>query len=829
MALDPGHQLLNGHYRILRLLGRGGFGFVYHAQDTLLGEQVAIKELIPALVGDEAMLKRFLAEARATMRLTHRHIVRTHNVFQEGDNYYIVMEYMAGGSLEERLREQGPLPVEEAVRIAAEVCEGLACAHEEGVVHCDLKPANILFDTRGQAKVADFGIAHVSGEMLTRSWMTPAGFVAGTLPYMSPEQADGVRDDPRIDVYALGAVLYRTLTGRTYLDFDQRETPRAQMENLQRIYSQQPEAPSAHKAELPAWLDAVILTALAKRPGERFSSADALRAALLQAWGTSARHPQAWPPTRPLADQDPDLRPIFRLPSDSDRGVSRPDRRPALPAWFWPAAGATAVLLILLVVAIAALVRGGDREAVAGTNSTAAPTSRGAVVTDLSTRTRVPPTPVPTTPVPTRTPTVEIPEVGFAVMPDGYLERAILGEFAGAEVVVDGLFTKPDDTRFAESMAAFEEATGITVDYVGDREFWARIQIRVDAADPPDIADFPTLRLLATFAREGRIVDPTTWIPGDWLKQQYNQSWLDMATMPGPDGQPMSAGVWHRFNGKSLVWYPKDDWDAAGYEIPGTWDELMALTQQIADDGDTAWCVGIESGAATGWIATDWTEEMMLRTASLADYDAWVAGDLPFSSPQLKKAIQTWSEVWFDDDYVYGGRDSIVSTFFGDAPSPMFEDPPKCWLHRQGSFVPGFFPEGAELGVDYDFFYLPPVDERYGKPFLIAGDIMSMFNDRPEVRALMEYLTTRQSVSGWLWDGGALAAHQTARPDMYGAALERRIAELVADATSFRFDGSDLMPGEVGAGSFWKGMTDYVSGAADLDTVLLEIDESWPR
>lgn len=129
MALNSGDTLNNGHYRIARLLGRGGFGFVYLSQDTLLGEKVAIKELIPALVGDEAMLRRFLAEARATMRLRHKRIVATHNVFHEGGNYYIVMEYMAGGSLEGRRRECGSLSVSEAVRVATEVCEGLACAH----------------------------------------------------------------------------------------------------------------------------------------------------------------------------------------------------------------------------------------------------------------------------------------------------------------------------------------------------------------------------------------------------------------------------------------------------------------------------------------------------------------------------------------------------------------------------------------------------------------------------------------------------------------------------------------------------------------------------
>ena len=124
--------------------------------------------------------------------------------------------------------------------------------------------------------------------------------------------------------------------------------------------------------------------------------------------------------------------------------------------------------------------------------------------------------------------------------------------------------------------------------------------------------------------------------------------------MDGADGEIM-AGVWRRFNGKSLVFYPKAAFEAAGYEVPTTWDELMALTQTIADDGDPAWCIGIESGVATGWAATDWTE-MMLRTTSLENYDAWVTGDLPFASPEVK-CCRTWSEIWLNDDYVFGGTD----------------------------------------------------------------------------------------------------------------------------------------------------------------------------
>jgi alpha-glucoside transport system substrate-binding protein len=415
-------------------------------------------------------------------------------------------------------------------------------------------------------------------------------------------------------------------------------------------------------------------------------------------------------------------------------------------------------------------------------------------------------------------------EAAMDLPADSFLARAMAGEFTGTKVIIDGPFTDQDEVKFNKGMAAFEEATGIDVQYIGSKEFEASISVRVDANNAPDIADFPQPGLLASFVRQGKVVDPTSFMSEEWLQHQYNQSWLDMAEMEG-----QTAGVWHRYNAKSLVWYPKAQFEAAGYEVPKTWDELMALTQTIADDGDTAWCIGIESGAATGWVATDWTEDMMLRTTSPENYDAWVAGELPFNSPEVKAAIEEWSNIWFNDDYVLGGTKSIVTTFFGDSPAPMFEDPPRCWLHRQGNFITSFFPEGKVAGTDYGFFYLPPKGDELGKPWLVAGDIMAMFNDRPEVRATMEYFTTPESAAGFLEQGGALAAHQTATPDMYGADLERGIAELVQEATTFRFDASDLMPGEVGSGSFWKGMTDYVSGAADLDTVLPEIDKSWPQ
>jgi alpha-glucoside transport system substrate-binding protein len=409
-----------------------------------------------------------------------------------------------------------------------------------------------------------------------------------------------------------------------------------------------------------------------------------------------------------------------------------------------------------------------------------------------------------------------------------FLQKALAGEYKGTKVSMMGPFVDQDAIKFNDAIADFEEKTGIDIEYAGTKEFEATIGVRVDAGDAPDIVDFPQPGLLGRFAREGKVSDLNSWMNQDFLKSNYLQSWLDMGTMEGPDG-PIMAGVWNRFNGKSLVWYPKAAFDEAGYVVPTNWDEMQALMDMIKSDGDAPWCIGIESGAATGWPATDWMEEFMLRTTSLENYDKWTTGELPFSSPEVLNAAQEMSDLFLTEGNVFGGREAIVSTSFGNAPAPMFEDPPKCWMHKQGNFIQSFFPAGVTPGVDYDFFYLPGIDEAYGKPFLVAGDIYAMFNDRPEVRAVMEFFSTGESVKGWMEQGGTLAPHKDACLEWYGDPVEQKIASVVAGATSVRFDGSDLMPGEVGSGSFWKSMTSYLAGTTDLETAMQEIDASWPK
>jgi len=428
---------------------------------------------------------------------------------------------------------------------------------------------------------------------------------------------------------------------------------------------------------------------------------------------------------------------------------------------------------------------------------------------------------------------------GFFPMMSKELASACKGEMAGMKVSVGGTQDTNDAINFQNSFKEFEDWTGITVTYSGGKQFEGVIAAEVAGGQAPDMADFPQPGLVEQFSKQGKIVDVSTFLDPAWLKQNYAQFWLDLAMRPGADGKPFMAGVWARDSVKSLVWYPKKAFDAAGYKIPTTWDEMIALSDQIVKDGGTPWCIGIESGSATGWPGTDWVEDILLRTAPLTTYDNWVVPATPadrvkFTDPAVKAAFQKMSDIWMNDKYVYGGTKSIAGTAFGDAPKGMFTNPPNCYLHRQATFITSFFPNDPATnkpyvaGTDYDFFYLPPIDPEYGKPVLGSADIMVMFNDRPEIRAVEDWLSRGESVKTWLADGSTLAPQNDVKIEWFANDIQKKAAAVVAQGTSFRFDGSDLMPAAVGAGTFWKGITDYVSGTTDLDTTLKEIDAGWP-
>ncbi|MDZ7792642.1 MAG: ABC transporter substrate-binding protein [Spirochaetia bacterium] len=396
-------------------------------------------------------------------------------------------------------------------------------------------------------------------------------------------------------------------------------------------------------------------------------------------------------------------------------------------------------------------------------------------------------------------------------------------DLSGKTVNIFGAFVDTDAEKFEKSMVTFEEATGIEVEYEGSGDFESLITVRTEGGDPPDVAAFPQPGLMQDVMNRTDHIDLNDWFSEDYMKQQYDQSWLDLGSYKGE-----MVGVWYRATVKSLVWYSKQVFDQEGYEIPETWDELLALSDQMVADGYTPWSIGIESSGATGWVATDWLEDIMLRTQPPEKYDQWVKGELDFNSPEVKRASKILGDIWFNKDYVLGGRNSILTVPFGDAATALVQDPPRALMHRQANFILGFLPDGTKVGEDVDYFYLPGIDEEEGKPVLGAGDCLSAFTDKPETKAVMKYLTQGISTKAWLQAGGFVSPHKDTPLEWYPSDIDRGYAEILMNADTFRFDASDLMPGQVGAGSFWKGMVDWVSGE-DLEKVLTNIDNSWPE
>ena len=402
------------------------------------------------------------------------------------------------------------------------------------------------------------------------------------------------------------------------------------------------------------------------------------------------------------------------------------------------------------------------------------------------------------------------------------------GHLAGETISVAGTWLSPEAEIVEEIFDIFEERTGATVTYVGSDSFESQIVIDIEGGSAPNLAVFPQPGLAADLASQGHLT-PLRDGSADWIRENYaaGQSWVDLGTYADANGDDQLYGMFFRVDVKSLVWYSPENFEDAGYEIPETMEDLIALSDQIVADGETPWCIGLGSGAATGWPATDWVEDMMLRTQDPSVYDEWVSNEMPFNDPRVIAAIDTFGTFARNDDYVAGGAGGVATTDFRDSPKGMFDSPPQCYMHRQASFIPAFFPEGTVVGEDADFFYFPAFAEKdLGNPVLGAGTLFAITNESEGAHELVEFLRTPEAHEYWMSQGAFLTPHLGADPAAFGSDTERAMNEILLGATTFRFDASDLMPGGVGAGTFWTGMVDYVGGASAED-VTGSIQESW--
>lgn len=404
---------------------------------------------------------------------------------------------------------------------------------------------------------------------------------------------------------------------------------------------------------------------------------------------------------------------------------------------------------------------------------------------------------------------------------------------AKATVEISGGFTAAQATAFQADLNKWSEGKNITVKYSGSTNFQQSIVTRVTAGNPPDIAIYPQ--------------------PGV-LKQQIsslkplNELGVDIAavTSDEPNGlgdigkfDGKTYGLPYSINVKSLVWFNPAAFTAHGYEVPTTDAEMTTLEKKIIADGaGYPWCVGIESGAATGWAMTDWLEEYVLRYGGLDKYKDWISHKVLFNSDLVKQAAAKVQTEILADGQVNGGGKAMATTNFGKAGNQLFvtgKDQGQCFMMRQGTFIADFFPDNIKAEIakkdttNVNVFTLPTPADAKTTGTLGGGDLVGAFNTNAATKKVVQYLVGKQfGTNGYASQAIFLSPHTTFDSSLYSSPFQAAAQKAVSEAKVFGFDASDQMPGAVGSGTEWTGLTAWTTGQKSLNDVLKDIDSSWP-
>lgn len=405
------------------------------------------------------------------------------------------------------------------------------------------------------------------------------------------------------------------------------------------------------------------------------------------------------------------------------------------------------------------------------------------------------------------------------------------GNIEGETVSISGGITGIEAENMQKSFAAFTEETGVIVEYTGDKAFEGNIVTKVQGGDAPDIAIVPQPGLLKTLVGTGEVVEAPEEVVAN-VDENWSPDWKAYGTVDDVFyAAPMLANI------KGYVWYSPASFEEWGVEVPKTWDELITLTETIqAATGAPPWCAGFFSEAASGWPGTDWIEDLVLRNSGPEVYDQWVANEIEFTDPEIAEAFDAVGTILLNPEWVnagFGDVASINSTAFGDVAAKVADK--SCPLTHQASFLSANFldvqtAEGATPNVAPDgdvYAFVLPGFEEGAATIEVGGEFVTAFSDDAATQAVLEYMSSAEWADARVSLGGNISANLNADPSLASSEFLTEAMTLLQDPnTTVRFDASDLMPSEVGAGSFWRGMVDWIDGK-DTATVLEDIQAGY--
>jgi alpha-glucoside transport system substrate-binding protein len=385
-----------------------------------------------------------------------------------------------------------------------------------------------------------------------------------------------------------------------------------------------------------------------------------------------------------------------------------------------------------------------------------------------------------------------------------------------------------DAAGYEAVLAAFTAKTGIKVEHEGTQEFESQIVARAEGGNPPDLAEFPQSGLLKDIDKINPMVDLSKVLDMTYMNSTYPTALFGQPTTDDGRliGSPAGLAVQN-----STIWYDPETWAEKGYTEPATWDELLALTEKMKNDGLAPWCVTIESGGATGWMAADWVMDMMLQKNGPEVYDQWMNGDIKNSDPRVKAAWEEVGKILNNEEYVFGGRNRILSTSWDQQSIPMFENPPKCGMSHIASFALSSMPEDvvADLDTKIGGFNFPKVDAAAQAGVVGNSAYIGVLVDSPEARELIKFLSSAEAFEPWIKASPyALTYNNKVSLDLYGSETQRELARDLGGRVPVVVENAvDSFPGAV-AQAYWSNLAKWIEdGGANLDERLAAIDAAW--
>ena len=361
-------------------------------------------------------------------------------------------------------------------------------------------------------------------------------------------------------------------------------------------------------------------------------------------------------------------------------------------------------------------------------------------------------------------------------------------------------------------------SAGVKIKFETTRDLNSLLETRLRSENVPDIAILPNPAKLLSLAKRGHL-RPLSFLSKKKLTRDYNSHWLKMGSYAGK-----LYGLFYKAANKSIIWYNPQEFKKHGWKIPKTWSKLMALSKKMLAAGKTPWSIG----ADIGWPLSDWIENIMVRTSGEKNYKKWIEHEIPWTSPDVKKAFVTWGEIVSKKDFLYGGRDGTLASSFQNAAFAVFRKDPKAYLYYEGDFISGIITQElkhVKLGKNIDFFPFPPIDKKNGNPIIVGADALAAFKLTKNVKKLITYLASKKAHEQWVKLGGFISHNRNVSLKNYPDYISRKSAKMISSAKVVLFDASDLMHPAVGnKGGFWDACKRYIQNPDKLDKILKDME-----